>query len=167
MTAGTSRVLDGDSFPPTDGTVPSSLPLTNDFELSGQRLLLVTEEELQRLVLDVHDGPVQSLFASLSHIAVVQSRLSTVTAIRQVAAGQLVFPQSARRWLSPPRSAPDALTEREEKVLALVAEGASNAHIATSLRVSESTVKFHLRNMFSKLGAANRTEAAAHYLRRR
>jgi hypothetical protein len=32
--------------------VPSSLPLSNDFELSGQRLLAVTEEELQRLVLE-------------------------------------------------------------------------------------------------------------------
>jgi DNA-binding NarL/FixJ family response regulator len=94
------------------------------------------------------------------------SPLATVAAIRQVAARQLVFPQSARRWLSPTRSAPDALTEREEKVLALVAEGASNAQIATSLSVSESTIKFHLRNLFAKVGVANRTEAAAHYHRR-
>jgi DNA-binding NarL/FixJ family response regulator len=91
---------------------------------------------------------------------------ATITAIRQVAGGQLVFPQSARRWLSPARPTADALTEREEKVLTLVAEGASNAHIATALHVSESTVKFHLRNLFAKLGVANRTEAAAHFHRR-
>jgi hypothetical protein len=46
------RSLDGDFFPRADVAVPSSLPLSNDFELSGQRLLAVTEEELQRLVLE-------------------------------------------------------------------------------------------------------------------
>ena len=95
---------------------------------------------------------------------------ATVTAIRQVAAGQLVFPQAARRWLRPPAAAasadPSALTDREEGVLAFVAEGRSNADIASAMNLSESTVKFHLRNLFAKLGVTNRTEAAAHYHRR-
>lgn len=95
---------------------------------------------------------------------------ATITAIRQVAAGQLVFPQAARRWLRPSSpsapSDPTALTEREEGVLAFVAEGRSNADIAAAMNLSESTVKFHLRNMFSKLGVTNRTEAAARYHRR-
>lgn len=95
---------------------------------------------------------------------------ATVTAIRQVATGQLVFPQAARRWLRSPAAAlsadPTALTDREEGVLAFVAEGRSNADIATAMNLSESTVKFHLRNLFAKLGVTNRTEAAAHYHRR-
>jgi len=96
---------------------------------------------------------------------------ATVTAIRQVAAGQLVFPQAARRWLRSPAATaasadPTALTEREEGVLAFVAEGRSNADIASAMNLSESTVKFHLRNLFAKLGVTNRTEAAAHYHRR-
>jgi signal transduction histidine kinase len=37
-----------------------------DRELASQRLLAVTEEELNRIVLDIHDGPVQNLFAALS-----------------------------------------------------------------------------------------------------
>jgi len=93
----------------------------------------------------------------------------TVTAIRQVAAGQLVFPAAARRWLRPraPASADSTtLTEREEAVLVFVAEGRSNAEIAETLNLSESTVKFHLRNLFGKLGVTNRTEAAAHYHKR-
>jgi LuxR family maltose regulon positive regulatory protein len=61
---------------------------------------------------------------------------------------------------------PSALTDREEGVLALVAEGHSNAAIATAMHLSESTVKFHLRNLFAKLGVTNRTEAAARYHRR-
>jgi DNA-binding NarL/FixJ family response regulator len=93
---------------------------------------------------------------------------ATLAAIRQVAHGQLVFPQAARRWLtdSQKRGPANALTDREEHVLALLADGASNAHIATTLGLSESTVKFHLRNLFSKLGVTNRTEAAAHFHRR-
>lgn len=90
---------------------------------------------------------------------------ATLAAIRQVAHGQLVFPQAARRWLSRPASAmpPDELTERETEVLAVLAQGASNAQIAERLHLSESTVKFHVRNLFLKLGVTNRTEAAARY----
>lgn len=96
---------------------------------------------------------------------------ATITAIRQVAAGHLVFPQAARRWLRPSSSAaphadPTALTEREEGVLAHIAEGRSNADIAAAMHLSESTVKFHLRNLFAKLGVTNRTEAAARFHRR-
>jgi DNA-binding NarL/FixJ family response regulator len=92
---------------------------------------------------------------------------TTLTAIRQVAAGQMVFPQAARRWLARPATTPpNALTDREEAVLALVAEGKSNAQIAAALNLSENTVKFHLRNLFAKLGVTNRTEAAARYHRR-
>ena len=47
-----------------------------DRELVGRRLLAVTEEELQRLVLDVHDGPVQNLFAALSQLSIVRRHLA-------------------------------------------------------------------------------------------
>ena len=90
---------------------------------------------------------------------------ATLAAIRQVAAGQMVFPQGARRWLQRGDEA-EQLSDREAAVLELLAEGRSNAAIARSLRMSENTVKFHLRNLYSKLGVANRTEAAARYHRR-
>lgn len=93
----------------------------------------------------------------------------TIASIRQVHRGQLVFPDAAKRWL-PGRntpSDPDKLPEREAAVLALVAEGVTNAEIARQLRVSENTVKFHLQNLYTKLGVSNRTEAAAHFLRDR
>jgi len=38
----------------------------SDRDLAAKRLLAVTEEELQRIVLDINDGPVQNLFAALS-----------------------------------------------------------------------------------------------------
>lgn len=91
----------------------------------------------------------------------------TVTSIRQVFHGQLVFPLAARRWLLRGQRPEDAaqLTGRETEILALVSEGLTNAQIANRLRVSENTVKFHLQNLYLKLKLNNRTEAAAYYLR--
>jgi signal transduction histidine kinase len=67
-------------------TTPPIAPTTSpDPEISGRRLLAVTEEELQRLVLDVHDGPVQHIFASLSQLSLVRARLATVPAAVEVA----------------------------------------------------------------------------------
>jgi RNA polymerase sigma factor (sigma-70 family) len=53
------------------------------------------------------------------------------------------------------------LTEREKNVLALVAKGTSNKMIASSLYITENTVKVHLRNIMEKLQVHNRLQAAA------
>jgi DNA-binding NarL/FixJ family response regulator len=52
------------------------------------------------------------------------------------------------------------LTKRELEILSLVAEGHSNGVLARMLWVTEQTVKFHLSNIYRKLGVANRTEAS-------
>ena len=52
------------------------------------------------------------------------------------------------------------LTRREREILALVAEGHSNSAMAKRLWVTEQTVKFHLSNIYRKLGVANRTAAS-------
>ena len=54
-----------------------------------------------------------------------------------------------------------ALTAREEEVLALVAEGRSNAEIARTLFISAKTVSVHVSNIMAKMGAGSRTEAVA------
>jgi signal transduction histidine kinase len=46
--------------------------------LAAKRLLAVTEEELQRIVLDIHDGPVQNLFAALSQLTLLRTRISSL-----------------------------------------------------------------------------------------
>lgn len=56
-------------------------------------------------------------------------------------------------------TATEALTPREREILRLVAAGLPNKTIASRLRLSEHTIKFHLASIFSKLGAASRTEA--------
>lgn len=52
------------------------------------------------------------------------------------------------------------LSEREQQVLALLADGRPNREIGQILSISEGTVKTHLKHIFGKLGARNRTEAA-------
>lgn len=60
----------------------------------------------------------------------------------------------------PPDSPLAALTPRERDILNMIVDGAPNKVIARALDLQEVTVKAHLRNMFRKLGVANRTEAA-------
>ncbi len=45
-------------------------------KIAGRRMLAVTEEELQRIVLDIHDGAVQQLFAALSQVNLLQQQIS-------------------------------------------------------------------------------------------
>ena len=52
-----------------------------------------------------------------------------------------------------------SLSDRERTVLRLLGEGLSNKAIARALRVSDNTVKFHLKNIFTKLGVSTRAEA--------
>lgn len=60
----------------------------------------------------------------------------------------------------------EPLTPREMQVLELLADGLPNKAIASSLNVSDETVKFHLASVFGKLGASNRTDAVRRALRR-
>jgi DNA-binding NarL/FixJ family response regulator len=87
-------------------------------------------------------------------------------AIRVVAAGEaILFPAALRRMVTArPLSSADALpraglTGREEEVLRLMATGLSNPEIAQRLVVSMETVKTHVGNVLTKLGAQNRTHA--------
>jgi DNA-binding NarL/FixJ family response regulator len=88
-----------------------------------------------------------------------------VQAIKSVAAGLLVFDSALMPQRSDDDPLAEALTPREGEVLRLLAEGSSNREIAVRLNISEHTIKFHIRSILGKLGAASRTEAVARGLR--
>lgn len=94
-----------------------------------------------------------------------------IGAIRIVAAGDaLLAPSVTRRLISSfvakaparpqTRAALDTLTEREREVLKLIAHGLSNAQIAETLVVGETTVKTHVARVLDKLDLQNRVQAA-------
>ncbi|MGW7266619.1 response regulator [Streptomyces sp. NPDC054842] len=83
-------------------------------------------------------------------------------AVRAAARGETVLaPSVAARLVDRLRSRPERprLSERETAVLALVAEGCTNAEIGRRLFIGESTVKTHLLRAFGKLGVDDRTAA--------
>jgi DNA-binding NarL/FixJ family response regulator len=96
-----------------------------------------------------------------------------IAAVRLVAAGDAIISPSATRTLlthfgdaeasERQRAAVERLsdlTDREREVADALAEGASNADIATSLFMSEATVKAHVSRLLSKLGLSNRVQIA-------
>ncbi len=76
-----------------------------------------------------------------------------------VAKGAMIFPyMDISKMTADPL---DGLTRREKELLGKLADGLTNNEIATELGVTTNTVKFHLRNLYSKLDVRNRAEAAA------
>ncbi|MFN8498851.1 MAG: response regulator transcription factor [Anaerolineae bacterium] len=84
-------------------------------------------------------------------------------AVRTVHDGRQVFTPDVTQALAmsdasdlPPGG---GLSDREVEILRLAAAGRTDIEIARSLNISKSTARFHLTNIYGKLGAANRTEA--------
>ncbi|WP_225772888.1 response regulator transcription factor [Inquilinus sp. Marseille-Q2685] len=80
--------------------------------------------------------------------------------VAEVARGRMMFPflDLGRALADDPLA---CLTVRERELLERLAEGLSNEGLARRFGLSPNTVKFHLRNLYEKLGAANRAQAVA------
>jgi DNA-binding NarL/FixJ family response regulator len=85
--------------------------------------------------------------------------------IRKVSRGETCIPPALVEKLAAGMRG-EALTGRELEVLALLVRGRSNKEIAAKLFISETTVKGHLRSVFTKLNVLSRTEATTTALRR-
>jgi DNA-binding NarL/FixJ family response regulator len=132
--------------------------------LPGHRVLIVTTYEQD-------DYVVEALRAGAAGFILKDTPPDQlVEAIRVVAAGDsLLAPSVTRRLLAtvvarlPAPAAPppelDELTAREREILLLIARGYSNAEIASSLFLSELTVKSHVSHLLSKLRLRDRVQA--------
>ncbi len=127
----------------------------------GSRVLILTTFDLDEYVFE-------ALRAGASGFALKSRPLDELlSAIRTVAAGEaLLAPSVTRRLIAhfagqartrAPRGLAE-LTEREREVLALVAQGLSNAELAQTLHVSLPTAKTHVSRILTKLGARDRTQ---------
>jgi DNA-binding NarL/FixJ family response regulator len=96
-------------------------------------------------------------------------REELIRAVRAAFAGEAVLsPAVASRLMGQVRKPPpEALSQRELEVLALIAHGATNRQAAAKLFVSEATVKTHLLHVYEKLGVRDRAAAVAEAYRRR
>lgn len=82
-----------------------------------------------------------------------------VAAIRRVYAGERVYAAEIAEQMRPAEQRAANLTGRELEIIRLAASGLTNRELAEAAHVSESTIEFHLRNIYTKLGATYRTEA--------
>ncbi len=81
------------------------------------------------------------------------------TAIESAVAAKLM--QHMNKRSATARQPTVSFSKREKQVLELLAAGKTNSNIGTALFISESTVKFHVHSILSKLGATNRTQAVS------
>jgi two-component system nitrate/nitrite response regulator NarP len=136
--------------------------------LGGQKLIEVLRDQPNAPRLVVYgdesrdDLPRLSMIAGAAGFvgqnAVIDKLLQTCLS---VASGQMVFPfLDIRALQSDPML---LLTKRERALLEALATGLTNRELARDFSISDNTVKFHLSNLFEKLGVANRTKAIAFY----
>ena len=140
--------------------------------MNGTEAILTIRKEFpdaRIIVLTTYAGDVQAVRAikagASGYILKNMVRKELVETIRTVHAGKKRIPPEIAVEMAEHHS-DDALTEREIEVLREVAAGNANKLIAVHLRISEETVKAHMKSILSKLGANDRTHAVTIALKR-
>jgi DNA-binding NarL/FixJ family response regulator len=92
-----------------------------------------------------------------------------IGAVRAVVAGFSLFPSSITRQLKQDEPGSDSmpLTKREVEITELVALGQSNKVIGRELKLSDNTVRNHIRNILAKLGMSNRVQIASYVIKQK
>ncbi|MFW8609254.1 response regulator [Rhizobium beringeri] len=120
-------------------------------------LMLTASEEVESLVAALRRGAAGYVVKDVGSRGLAE-------AIRMVAGGSRYISSSMRAKAEKSLlDRPASMTRRETEVIELVAEGLSNKHIARRLDLQEKTIKHHMTEILSKLGASNRTEAAVRW----
>ena len=139
---------------------------TGDSEIEGISCLRQAQEHVPHLKMIVlsasgdRDRMAAAFVAGASAYVYKRSHPDDlVAAIRQLFEHSIFFAHDRLRMTHDEQVWPP-LTRRETEILQLVAEGKSNPEVARTLWITEQTVKFHLSNIYRKLGVSNRTAAA-------
>jgi len=141
-------------------------------DLGGIEAMIAIREEFHNarfIVLTTYKGDAQVLRAikagARGYLLKSMLRNELMDAIRAVHTGQKRIPAELATELAD-HAADDELTPREIEVLRSIAAGNSNKMIADELSVTEETIKGHVKNILSKLGANDRTHAVTTALKR-
>jgi DNA-binding NarL/FixJ family response regulator len=136
------------------------------------RRLRETAPSVRVLVLTTYDTDSDVLPAieagAIGYLLKDAPRDELIRAVRAAFKGESVLsPAVARRLMGQVRRPPpEALSQRELKVLQLIADGATNREAAARLFVSEATIKTHLLHIYDKLGVRDRAAAVGEAYRR-
>jgi len=175
MAAGLKEALDGRARVHVGHTVPAGaeVPCCAVFDTSGAQSISEGIERIRGV-----DPEISILVFSLHvHLPLARAALrhgargfihagmeldQIARAVEVANEGEIVAPRKLLEYLiaNDDPTDLDALTVRQREILQLVAQGLSNAQIAKSLFLSESTVKQHLRATYKVLGVSDRKEAA-------
>lgn len=166
---GEAAVAQAASLQPDVVVMDLNMPGLNGLEAT--RRILQTSPHIAVLIVTMFDD--DSVFAAMQagargYLLKGTEPEAMLRAIRTVAGGEAIFsPNVARRVMDffahrqpdlPPQIFPE-LTERERELLALLAQGLTNAAIAERLSLSPKTVRNHVSNIFSKLQVVDRAQA--------
>jgi len=141
-------------------------------EMSGVDAIIAIRDEFSQariIVLTTYTGDVQVVRAlkagAQGYLIKNLLHKELLDAIRKVHAGKKILtPELSCEVAS--HAADDSLTPAELSVLRLIADGNANKQIAAQLSISEETVKSRVKNILSKLGANDRTQAVTIALKR-
>jgi DNA-binding NarL/FixJ family response regulator len=173
VAAGLERALEGRARLHVGQTAPGDPPRCAIFDTSGDEAvsegierIKEVDPEIPILAFNLHvDLPLAR--AALRHgargfIHAGMELDQIARAVEVAVEGEIVAPRKLLEYLitNDDPTELDALTARQSEILQLVAEGLSNAQIAKTLFLSESTVKQHLRAAYKVLGVSDRKEAA-------
>ncbi len=138
--------------------------------VDGRRVARIEPGELFGEIAPMDGGPRSAtVIATASSRVAVLDRRATQELLQRPGVGLGVAARLAT-WLRQAQSSPQpagwtALTDAEQHVASLVADGLTNRQIAARLLVSPFTVDAHLRHIFTKLAISSRVELAAHAVR--
>ncbi|AGY59663.1 response regulator [Gloeobacter kilaueensis] len=141
-------------------------------ELDGIEVIAAIRErfaDARLIVLTTYDGD-EDIYRCLqagakAYLLKGAPRAVLVECIRTVHAGQSFVPSQVGSKLLDRLGQPQ-LSEREREVVQLMAQGMSNQQIGSALFIAETTVKFHVNNILTKLQAGDRTQAVIAALKR-
>ena len=145
------------------------LRLTDMNGIDAIKIICSEYPDARIIVLTTYLGDVQVLRAlkagAMGYLMKATLRRDLLDTIRAVHKGQRRVPPEVASELAE-HAMDDALTDREIEVLKLIAGGCSNKVVGDRLKITEDTVKGHVRSILSKLNASDRTHAVTIAVRR-